>query len=75
MEAGVIALTHICSDFFLLIVDMSKYLSGADGLPIGDNTVNFSINYDNSGTLVLVNTLPTQFTPRRKYYAYKTIWF
>jgi hypothetical protein len=27
------------------------------------------------GALVLAETLPPQFTPRRKYYAIKTIWF
>ena len=30
---------------------------------------------DNSGALVLAETLPPQFTPRSKYYATKTIQF
>jgi hypothetical protein len=34
-----------------------------------------SIHEDNLGALVLAKTLPPQFTPRRKYYAIKTIWF
>jgi hypothetical protein len=34
-----------------------------------------SVHEDNSGALVLVKTLPPQFTPRSKYFAIKTIWF
>jgi len=34
-----------------------------------------SVHEDNSGALVLAETLPPQFTPRSKYYAIKTIWF
>ena len=34
-----------------------------------------SVHEDNSGALVLAETLPSQFTPRSKYYATKTIWF
>ena len=37
--------------------------------------MNVSINKDNSEALILAKDLPTQFTPRSKYYAYKTIWF
>jgi hypothetical protein len=33
------------------------------------------IHKDNSGALVLAETLPPQFMPRSKYYAPKTIWF
>ena len=34
-----------------------------------------SVHEENSGALVLAETLPPQFTPRSKYYATKTIWF
>ena len=34
-----------------------------------------SIHEDNSGALVLDDTMSPQFTPRSKYYATKTIWF
>ncbi len=37
--------------------------------------MNVSVHEDNSGALVLAETLPPQFTPRSKYYATKTIWF
>ncbi len=37
--------------------------------------MNVSIYEANSGALVLVKTLPPQYTPRSKYYAIKTIWF
>jgi len=44
-------------------------------LLIGETTMKLSVHEDNSGALVLVKTLPPQFTPRSKYYAIKTIWF
>jgi hypothetical protein len=34
-----------------------------------------SIHEDNAGALVLVQTIPPQFTPRSKYNALKTVWF
>ena len=37
--------------------------------------MNVSIHEDNSGALVLVKTLPPQFTHQHKYYTIKTIWF
>jgi hypothetical protein len=50
-------------------------MAEATNLPIGKTTMNVSIHEDNSGALVLAQTLPPQFTPRSKYYAIKTIWF
>ena len=44
-------------------------------LPIGNTTMNISIHEDNAGALILEKTLPPKFTPRRKYYSSKTIWF
>jgi hypothetical protein len=34
-----------------------------------------TVHEDNSGALVLADTLSPQFTPCGKYYAIKTIWF
>jgi hypothetical protein len=34
-----------------------------------------SVHEDDSGALVLAETLSPQFTPRSKYHATKTIWF
>ena len=45
------------------------------GIPAGDVNMRFSVHEDNSGALVLAETLPPQFTPRKKYYATKTIGF
>ena len=45
------------------------------GPQAGDMNMNVSVHEDNSGALVLAETLPPQFTPRSKYYATKTIWF
>jgi hypothetical protein len=33
------------------------------------------IHEDNAGALILVKTVPPQFTPRSKAYAVKTHWF
>jgi hypothetical protein len=74
MEAKIIALSACCRELFL-IIDMVCSLAMATNLPIGNTTMNVSINEDNLGALVLAKTLPPQFTPRSKYYAIKTIWF
>ena len=57
------------------IIDMVDDLARAVGLQSGGVHMNVSIHEDNSGALVLAETLPPQFTPRSKYYATKTIWF
>ncbi len=53
---------------------MVRSMAEATNLPVGDTTMNDSIHEDNSGALVLGQTLPPQFTPQSKYYAIKTIW-
>ena len=45
------------------------------GLEVGDTSMNVSIHEDNSGALILAETLPPQYTPRSKHYAIKTVWF
>ena len=74
MEAEIIALSACCRELFP-IIDMVRSMAEATNLPVGDTTMNVSIHEDNSGALVLAQTLPPQFTPRSKYYAIKTIWF
>ena len=54
---------------------MVQSLAVAVGIQAGDVNMKVSIHEDNSGALVLAETLPLQFTPRSKYYAIKTIWF
>jgi hypothetical protein len=34
-----------------------------------------TIHEDNSGALILADSLPPEFTPRSKWYHTKTIWF
>jgi len=76
MEAEIIALSACCRCRELFpIMDMVRSVTKSVKLPIGRTTMNVSIHEDNSGALVLVKTLPPQFTPRSKYYAIKTIWF
>ena len=46
------------------------------GLPTEDITkMHVSVHEDNSGALILAETLPPQFTPRSKYCCTKTVWF
>jgi len=74
MVANIIALSACCRELFP-IMDMVSSVTKSVKLPIGKTTMNVSIHEDNLGALVLVKTLPPQFTPRSKYYVIKTIWF
>jgi hypothetical protein len=74
MEAEIIALPACCRELFP-IIDMVHLLAEATNLPIGNATMNASIHEDNLRVLVLAKTLPSQFTPRIKYYIVKMIWF
>ncbi len=74
MEAKVIAL-GACMRELIPIMDMVQSLAIAVGIPAGDMIMRISVHEDNSGALVLAETLPPQFTPHSKYYATKTIWF
>ncbi len=74
LEAEVIALAA-CMRELIPTMDMVQLLAVAVGIPAGDVNMRVSVHEDNSGALVLAETLPPQFTPRSKYYATKTIWF
>jgi hypothetical protein len=74
MEAEVNALAA-CMRELISIINMVKELTQSVVLQAGDMNMNVSIHEDNSGALVLAETLPPQFMPRSKYYATKTIWF
>jgi hypothetical protein len=74
MEAELIAL-GACMKELIPILDMVHSLAVAVGIPAGDVNMRVTVHKDNSGALVLAETLPPQFTLRSKYYATKTIWF
>lgn len=74
IESEFIALDHCCRYLFP-IIDITIPLSKSIGLPIVDTTMKVSIHEDNEVDLILDRTLQTQFTPRKKYYALKMIWF
>ena len=74
MEAEIIALAA-CMRELIPIIDMVQSLAAAVGRQTGVVNMKVSVHEDNSGALVLAETLPPQFTPRSKYYAIKTIWF
>jgi hypothetical protein len=64
-----------CIKELIPIMDMVQSLADAVGIPAGDVNMRVSVHDDNSGALMLAETLPPQFTQRSKYYATKTIWF
>ena len=74
MEAEILALAYSCQELFPLI-DITKELGAAVGLPLDSTTMQVSIHEDNAGALVLADMIPPQFTPRAKTYHVKTIWF
>lgn len=77
MEAEIIALAHSCRELFP-IMDLVHEAGSRVGLPTEDlTTMHASIHEDNVGTLVLAQTIPSEpeYTPCRKYYAIKTVWF
>ena len=74
MEAEIVALAHSCRELFP-IMDMVSSIGPVVGLEVGDTSMNVSIHEDNTGALILAETLPPQYTPRSKHYAIKTVWF
>jgi hypothetical protein len=74
MDAEIIALAA-CMRELIPIIDIVQSLADAVGRQTGVVNMKVSVHEDNSGALVLAETLPPQFTPRSKYYAIKTIWF
>ena len=44
-------------------------------MPMGDTTMDVSVNEDNTGAFLLAISFPTQSTPCSKYYSTNTIWF
>ena len=66
MEAEIIALTYYCRELFT-IVDQVAELRAIVGLKTKDlTTAKVSIHKDNTGALVLAQTIPPQCTPRSK---------
>jgi hypothetical protein len=61
MEAEIIALAA-CMRELILIIDIVQSLADAVGIPAGDVNMRVSVHEDNSGALVLTETLPLQFT-------------
>ena len=59
---------HTCCVSGLLIIDMIDILGQSVGLPVGDATIHVSMHEDNVVELLLIDTLPTQLTPRSKHY-------
>jgi hypothetical protein len=74
MEAEMIAL-GACMRELITIMDMVQLLAVTVGIPAGDVNMRVSVHEDDSGALVLAETLPPQITLCSKNYTTKTIWF
>ena len=75
MEAEIIALSNCCRELFPIMELVKAIASAIDMRQENSPRMHVTIHEDNSGALILANTLPPQFTPRSKHYAIKTIWF
>ncbi len=64
-----------CALELILIMQMVEFLGPAVGLPVDCTSMHVCIHEDNTGALILADTLPPQYTPRSKHYHIKTIWF
>ena len=75
MEAEIVALASCCRELFP-IIDMVNEIGDAVGLRQSERAkMHIKIHEDNSGALVLAQTIPPQFTPRSNHYAIKTHWW
>eukprot|EP00985_Skeletonema_marinoi_P016433 scaffold8836_cov89-Skeletonema_marinoi.AAC.3 len=74
MEAEISALAH-CMKELVGIMDLAKLFSEYYGLEEVKTKFNITIHEDNSGALVLANTIPPEYTSRSKFYHIETIWF
>ena len=75
MKAKKNALEHCCRELFP-VIDIVKEIGETVGLETEDMTsMHVLVHEDNAGALILVETLPPQFTPRSKHYAIKPVWF
>jgi len=57
------------------VMDLAKVFAEYYDLGPIESNMNVTIHEDNSGALVLANTIPPEFTPRSKFYHLETIWF
>ena len=65
MEAEINALSHCCRELFPVMDMVGEIGRVAAGLPTKDMAkMHMSVHEDNSGALILAETIPPQFTPR-----------
>jgi hypothetical protein len=74
MEAEIVTVSH-CAHELIPIMQMVEFPGPAVGLPVDCASMHVCIHVDNTGALILADTLPPQYTPLSKYYLIKTIWF
>jgi hypothetical protein len=74
MEAEIVAISH-CARELIPIMQMVEFLGTAVGLSVDCTSIHVYIHEDNTGALILADTLPPQYTPWSKHYHIETIWF
>lgn len=74
MEAEITALAH-CMKELLSIINLAKMFAEHYDLAPVKTKMSITIHEDNSGALVLANTIPPESTPRSKFYHLETVWF
>ncbi len=74
MEAEIVAISH-CAHELIPIMQMVEFLGPVVGLPVDCTSMHVCIHEDNAGALILIDTLPPQYTLWSKHYHIKTIWF
>ncbi|KAL7457958.1 hypothetical protein ACHAWC_009470 [Mediolabrus comicus] len=74
MEAEITALAH-CMKELLSIMNLAKMFAEHYDLAPVKTKMSITIHEDNSGALVLANTIPPESTPRSKFYHLETVWF
>lgn len=74
MEADIIALVHCCCELFP-VVNVIIELGNVMGLKTYDLVSMHVSIHEDTGALVLEETIPPEFTSRSKYYAIKNVWF
>ncbi len=65
-------IAHICGKLFLDIYGINV-MDKVIEFSVGDTSVQFLINKENSGTIFQAKILPPQFTSQNKHYHKKTI--
>ena len=72
IQSEVIALEACCRELISIVVMVDEVGTAMSLIQSENSKMHVCIHEDNSGALVLAQTIPPQFTPKSKHYAAKT---